>query len=139
MYGVKLEELVGKKVIAIYMNQEYLKFKTDGGNFVYGVDADCCSSSVFYDFYGVKNLLDNGKIIETKEVELEPVNIKPENDSTQCYGFQITTESKEFGAVTSVFSFRNYSNGYYGGSLTTEDPAREVTPEITDDVIEIKD
>ena len=53
----------------------------------------------------------------------------------QKYGYAITTESEQFGEMTSVFSFRNSSNGYYGGWMySTED--REVSPEITDDIIE---
>lgn len=136
------QKLVGKKVLKIYMNEDYLKFKTDKGNVTYSVYGECCSRSVFYDFYGVKKLLKNGPIIEVKEVELTADDKKlnrldEENsqDSTSCYGFQIITEDKLLGPVTSVFSFRNYSNGYYGGSLEL-DSEREVLPEIIDDVIE---
>lgn len=142
MYGEDyLKELVGKKVEKIFMSKSLLKFETDKGVVAMGVDGDCCSSSEFYDFYGVKNLLENGAVTEVKSVELkgdEQKNIDPANDCTQCYGYQITTESKEFGPVTSVFSFRNYSNGYYGGSLCGASD-KDTAPEITDDVIELKD
>lgn len=132
-----LEVLVGKTIKKIFFNERNLKFETDDGNFCYGVDGDCCSDSVFYDFYGVKNLLNNGKVLSVKEVALtadDKEDKKMYQESMQAYGYQLTTESKEFGEVTSVFSFRNYSNGYYGGSLVV-DTDKEVAPEITDDVI----
>lgn len=129
------EKLVGKTVKKIFMNPEFLKFETDDGNFCFGVEGDCCSNSYFYDFYGVKNLLENGKITEVKEVSLDSHELSY-GDLIQCYGFQLTTEHPEFGPVTSVFSFRNHSNGYYGGWMH-DVPDREVLPEITDDVIEL--
>ena len=135
------QKLVGKKVLRIYMNEDFLKFETDKGNVVFGVDGDCCSASVFYDFFGVKKLLNNGAITEVKEVELTKddkadKNLERFEDSVECYGYQITTEDKELGLVTSVFSFRNYSNGYYGGSLEEAPDDKIVLPEITDDVYE---
>ena len=136
----ELQDLIGKKVKRLFLNDQFLKFETDNGDFTYAVDGDCCSHSYFYDFYGVKNLLENGAIKEIKEVELNPTDLlakKDDYDSISVYGFQITTESEEYGDVTSVFSFRNSSNGYYGGSISKcED--REVSPEIKDDVHEVK-
>lgn len=139
MYGNKLEELKGRKITKIYFNQMYLRFETEGGpTYTFTVDADCCSSSYFYDFYGVKNLLDNGPVTEVKEVELKDSDIKEsDGEYIQVYGFQLTTESKEFGPVTSVFSFRNSSNGYYGGSLVDSSFEGEL-PEIKEDVVEVK-
>lgn len=137
----ELQDLVGRKVNKIFLNSTYLKFVTDKGDLVYGVDGDCCSVSYFYDFYGVKNLLENGIVKEIKTVELDPTDLKIKNkndfDSISVYGYQITTESKDYGDVTSVFSFRNSSNGYYGGSIEKVSD-REVLPEVTDDVIKVK-
>jgi hypothetical protein len=122
------KELIGHKVEAIKMNKEYLVFKTDKGVIAYGVDGDCCSHSYFYDFYGVENLLKNGEIKNVTAVNLLEGDfnstrvINPieqtyiNNGELKLYGFQITTEG-EFGEVTSVFSFRNSSNGYYGGGM----------------------
>lgn len=139
----ELQSLVGKKIRKIFLNDSFLKFETDQRPLTYGVEGDCCSHSYFFDFYGVKKLLENGPVTEVKEVELKQGdnNAKSDddcvNDCIQCYGYQITTESKEFGPQTSVFSFRNSSNGYYGGSIfATND--QEVLPEITDDVSEVK-
>lgn len=134
-----LTQLIGKTIKKIFMNHKYLKFETNKGTIVYGVDGDCCSYSHFYDFYGIKNLLNNGPIITTQRIEIDSKTLlNPGDDHTEAYGFQLTTMSPEFGEVTSVFSFRNESNGYYGGSLTNEKNTIEVSPEITDDILEIK-
>ncbi len=139
--NTELKNLIGKKVTRIFISLDDLRFETDGGNFTYHVDGDCCSNSFFYDFYGVKNLLKNGKIIEIKTVELLPSDVAAFNangsDETKVYGYQITTESKDYGDVTSVFSFRNISNGYYGGGIQLTGN-KEGLPEIFDDVKEVK-
>ena len=151
-YGgeAKLDSLKGKIVKKIYMNYEFLKFETDLGDYVFGVSGDCCSSSYFYDFYGVKNLI-GGRIIDIQIVDIDSEKAEREAkaksilengynsiDSLACYGYQFTTHSEEFGDVTSVFSFRNESNGYYGGSLEDRSNDTLVEPEITEDVTEIK-
>jgi hypothetical protein len=140
------KKLLGKKVLRVFMNEDYLKFETDKGNVVYKVDGDCCSTSYFYDFFGVEHLINNGPIVEVKEVELHPSDIVDEDGSQKdkknsdssiaVYGYQLTTEHKDLGLVTSVFSFRNYSNGYYGGSLEEESDDRQVMPEIASDILE---
>lgn len=148
MYGEakeKMEEMIGASVKRIFITQDHLQFETDKGSFAFSVDGDCCSHSVFYDFYGVLNLLNNGKITEVKEVNLDPRD-KDYNDvrngydsqDIKIYGVQFTTESDEYGQMTSVFSFRNYSNGYYGGSLKVAPISVNPAGEITDDVTELK-
>lgn len=137
-----LKDLIGTVVNKLYVNIEYLKFETDKGNFVYTVVGDCCSCSFFYDFYGVENLLGR-KIKEVKEVELHPTDlfvIPDKGDCTAVYGFSITLEPKEgdfYGESTAVFSFRNESNGYYGGWIERVED-REVLPEVKNDVMEIE-
>lgn len=137
--GLTIEtDLPGKTARKIYMDEEFLKFETNGGSFVYTVEGDCCSRSLFYDFVGVKHLLRNGPVTAVKEVDLEPDEKSKgdvESGELKIYGYALTTESPEFGEQTSVFSFRNYSNGYYGGWMEAADD-REVSPEITDDVLE---
>lgn len=143
----ELEDLIGKKVVKIFLNNDYLKFETNEGSFTYRVDGDCCSISYFYDFYGVKNLLKGGKVKEVKEVELHPADlfvVPDKGDVTQVYGYSITVEPIEdaddywTGYRTAVFSFRNESNGYYGGYINKVEEDKEVLPEITEDVIEVK-
>lgn len=136
--NTELKDLIGKKVTNIFVNEEYLRFKTDNGTFTYQVSGDCCSHSYFYDFYGVKNLLENGVIKEIKSVELHPTDLLVnQNDYIQVYGYQITTESKDYGDVTSVFSFRNSSNGYYGGSIDKSSYEGNIS-ELFEDTQEIK-
>ena len=141
-----LKDLVGKKINRIFVNQKYLKFKTNEGNFTYTVLGDCCSNSFFYDFYGVRNLLEGGKIKEVKEVKLHPTDlfvIPDKGDNTSVYGFSITIELEEndyYRERTAVFSFRNESNGYYGGWIEKVQDIQDmkVFPEITEDIVEIK-
>lgn len=125
------KSLIGKTVEKIYMNEEYLTFVTDDGNVSFTVDADCCSYSYFFDFYGVANLLGK-KVTAFESVDLGPGDpgyrketfgdgdgYVPGGECIQVYGFRITTEHPLFGDVTAIFSFRNDSNGYYGGWLET--------------------
>lgn len=125
-----IQSLIGKRITQLFVSPEYFLFISDK-NVGYLVDlyADCCSSSFFYDFYGVKNLLENGPITEVKSVPLEVTDAvksdggwgmkdkTSEDIDIKAYGYQLTTIHPEFGEVTSVFSFRNYSNGYYGGEI----------------------
>jgi hypothetical protein len=133
----KLKELIGKKVRTIRMNEDWLVFETDKGNYAFTVEGECCSHSYFYDFYGVKNLLQNGEVLEVEEIELDvpDYTIKPENDEIEAYGYRLTTEHEYWGKKSSVFSFRNDSNGYYGGWMEHSETFPENIPEITDDTL----
>jgi hypothetical protein len=134
-----LDELVGKKIKQIFVNQYYLRFVTDDGTFGFTVEGDCCSNSVFYDFIGVKKLLINGPVISVKAIELHPDEEKDKNGTHECisvYGFELVTEHPDFGPMTSVLSFRNYSNGYYGGWMIERDTDQEL-PELLDDTTHI--
>lgn len=114
--------LIGKTITKIEMDLDWLRFTlSDGSKAVFGVYGDCCSESYFYDFINPQHLLNNGEILDIKQVELTLEEKKAtgykEVEEDQFYGYQFTTDHPEFGEVTSVFSFRNISNGYYGGSL----------------------
>ena len=68
-----LNKLVGKKITKIRMDEEFLVFETDdSGVHAFTVEGDCCSHSYFFDFYGVRQLLEGGKVTSTEEVELSP-------------------------------------------------------------------
>ena len=126
-----LDELTGHTIISIYMSEKYLVFNTKTRQVAYECEADCCSESVFYDFIGVKKLLKGNPIIATNEIPLQSFSFrnvkqwtKDRNKLQNCvevYGYEIITEDEKFGDVTSVFSFRNYSNGAYGGNLSLVD------------------
>jgi hypothetical protein len=140
MYGTNIDKvLLGKIVEKIYFNKENLQFLTDSGIHSYQVDGDCCSHSEFWDFYGVKTLI-GSRVISVESVELDPAtgSRRPDGDdeSTEYYGYKVVSENTEFGEVTAVFSFRNISNGYYGGSLQDSDSNEVKAPEITEDVLE---
>lgn len=140
-----LKELVGSKIQRIFFNENYLKFETDRGNFIYGVEGDCCSTSMFYDFIGVRKLLSQNIVTQVEAIDLyandivecdhEKQDRKSSDSEIQVYGYKITTLDPIWGEVTSVVSFRNYSNGYYGGWMECT-PDRPVSPEIFDDVLE---
>ena len=134
-----IQHLVGKKIQKVFMNEDCLKFETDRGNVIFTVEGDCCSHSYFHDFIGVKKLLENGHVVSAKEIELadaEDNTADTDGDYLQFYGFEIVTVHPTFGDQTSVFSFRNSSNGFYGGWMRYEEQDRNVQPEITDDVLE---
>ena len=132
------EKLIGSRIKRIFMNENHLKFETDKGDFSYTVEGDCCSQSVFHDFIGVKKLLSGNEVVSTKEINLGNVETDNKNyqESISVYGFEIVTDDPNFGEVTSVVSFRNYSNGYYGGWMQEESEDIDVRPEIFDDVLE---
>lgn len=129
-----LNQLVGATVKQIFMNENLLRFITDKGSCTFRVTGDCCSQSYFYDFIGVDKLLKNGaiKLIESILLD-EPQDIDAaKGEVVKAYGFRFITEDLEFGEVSSVMSFRNDSNGYYGGSLENV-LDQEVSPEIIQD------
>lgn len=132
-----IDNLVGKTVKAIYMDREILVFDTDQGKIGYGVEGVCCSISYLYDFHGVQKLLAGNQVVSTKYIDLETPTDEDaqKGDSVAAYGFEIVTHDPKYGDVTSVFSFRNDSNGYYGGSLhqlteVDEIPTRQLTEDF---------
>lgn len=131
---MSLNTLVGKTITRIRWNDDYLLFDTDGGPFGFWVDAECCSTSYFYDFYGVAHLLNNGPVISTRAIDL--ASHEADYADIQCYGFELVTNHPKWGEVTSVFSFRNSSNGYYGGSMNpcTAVPEDKLTDVVCDQV-----
>lgn len=140
--------LNGKTIERIYLNKTTLTFVTDAGSVSFAVVGECCSTSYFFDFYGVANLLGSA-VVDFEKVDLSPgdpgynkktyqtkpkgnpkgkaAKAAPSNLVTKVYGYRITTEHPVFGKVSSVLSFRNDSNGYYGGLM------KESTVHLTDE------
>lgn len=122
-------DLVGASINEIFMSDKFLTFQTDKGSISCQALGDCCSESYFYDFYGVKNLLENGPVVSFEEIDLSPGDpgYLPRGHEDehfgyfQVYGYRLTTVHPKFGEVSSVFSFRNVSNGYYGGWIEPVD------------------
>ena len=128
-----LKPLVGKIITQVQFDEDYLIFTTTDGIFSYGVEGDCCSTSYFHDFIGVEKLLKGNTVVSVRSIELDDVDTKDDWDVIQSYGYEIVTDDPTFGEVTSVFSFRNRSNGYYGGNLCHIDAYPTNTPTITQD------
>lgn len=137
------KNLITKTIEAIYMNADQLIFEVEDGYVSFVVDGDCCSYSTFYDFLGIKNIL--GKkvlVVEEIDVDISPKEIDDDdiNDSIEVYGFRIIVEDEVYGELTGVFSFRNFSNGYYGGSLEGGDlfsHIENLPPELLNDCLSI--
>jgi hypothetical protein len=139
--------LTGKTVREIWMNRDYLTFVTDDGPTTFTVYGDCCSDSFFFDFYGVGNVIDR-EVVAFEKVDLSPGDpgyhpetYEVENEGywveTEVYGYRLITEHERFGHVSAVLSFRNESNGYYGGWMEHTDavPAYEPENRVLADVI----
>ncbi len=132
-----MEQLIGTKIKKIYISDYKVVFKTNKGDFGFGTYGDCCSSTYIHDFIGVENLLKNGEVkmienifdIDKEHTEIEKVDA----ESTSWYGVRIVTEDPDFGEVSAVLSFRNESNGYYGGSLEPFDSLVKGLKEIKGD------
>jgi len=127
-----LDKLKQEIVSNIYMSEDRLIIQTKNKIALFTVWGDCCSNSYFYDFIGVKDLL-NKQIVSIEEVGLTPSDIiedpeysgckkdkKCSDEDIEVYGYQINYLDPKFGDRTAVFSFRNYSNGYYGGWMDGE-------------------
>lgn len=115
-----LERLVGRQIAKVKMNPEYIVFiDTTGQEFWYCCWGDCCSRSYFYDAYGINHLIHNGPVLGVETVEMaEPQDANAQaGEFVQAYGFRPITEHKMWRDVSTTFSFRNDSNGYYGGVM----------------------
>jgi hypothetical protein len=141
MYGKHyLEALLGKTVREIWMDRDNLTFVTEDGPVTYSVYGDCCSESFFFDFYGVNNVIER-EVVAFEKVDLSPgdpgyraetFEVKGDEEGwkeTEVYGYRITTEHEKFGHVSAVLSFRNESNGYYGGYMELTDHVPAYLPE----------
>lgn len=141
-----MKEIIGKTIKAIYLDEEYLTFETEEGDVItYSVDGDCCSKSVWYDFFGVESLIGK-KVKSVKNLELTDndwllkrlagYDKKNYQESISIYGVQIDFDGERWGDQTAVVSFRNYSNGYYGGGYGLEtDTKKRSNNQIFKDVL----
>lgn len=136
------DAIVGKTITGILFSEAYLTLETTEGDINLVVIGDCCSNSYFFDFYGVKNLL-RSKVIRFESVSLSPGDVGYHEETydvskvedtcignfVQVYGYRFITEHPLFGELTSVLSFRNESNGYYGGWMELTKKANHAVQE----------
>jgi hypothetical protein len=117
----KQADMVGCTINSIHRGDDYLYFTTDKGVFKFVVDADCCSHTWINDLTGVPNVL--GKQVTAVE-DIECASpIESDDELIRFYAKEFRTT----GGVLTV-SYRNSSNGYYGGSLDGPYMAETVPP-----------
>ena len=121
--------LKGKTIKNIYIdsreNPETLTFETTEGELIsFETEGDCCSHCWFADFFNIQALI-NEEVLGSYEIELEDYDYN--TDDGRCtqsedgiYGYKIYTKKG-----TAVLSFRDSSNGWYGGWINqTTDHSR---------------
>jgi hypothetical protein len=117
----KPAKLLGAIINAVWVSEcsETIYFEIEGYGLM-GFDAvgDCCSESWFADFLGVKSII-GSPVVRVSALDLEEAfkyNVndgRGRQDEDEVYGYLIEVENGGKG----VLSFRNSSNGYYGGWL----------------------
>lgn len=138
----EITNLTGRTVTEIRMTKRELAFVfEDGDARTFEVIGDCCSVSEWHDFHHPERLLEGRPITAVEELETQ--EDEQEDELTQVYGYRFTTEHPTFGPVSSVVSFRNYSNGYYGGWCEPGEPITreelDKMPLVTGTVIEAQE
>lgn len=117
--------LVGTRVRAVYLaaDQESMALQCDTAVFHGTCYSECCSHTYIYHISGIPALL-SAPVTAVRELTFSPRSLEGkareyamrhggwEQDVEIQYGVQIST-----AAGVCTIDFRNYSNGYYGGSL----------------------
>jgi hypothetical protein len=128
----EFKEIVGRTIKSVFIHEEYetemaIHTQEDDLYYIYKVVGDCCSYSMYYDFINVGNLLGQ-KILKVEPVSLNEAEYRePEWTSDgdylrKYYGFRFFTLGH-----CAVLSFRNSSNGYYGGEVEEPIIARSIS------------
>ncbi len=108
-----MKELINKKIENIYVTESELLFETEDSFIKYHVNADCCSNSYYSEIMHPDSIL---KHVVTSIEELEEECGEPTiQNSDTLYGYKISSDKQE-GLSNCIITFRNSSNGYYGGS-----------------------
>lgn len=121
-YGREMTALVNHTVRAVWWSEDIVTFVTDAGTASYEVEGDCCSTSYFHDLIGLEKLL-SGPVVSVNQVPLLESDVTltcaccKNGEVVAAYGYQIVVEHPVWGEVTCALSFRNDSNGYYGGMM----------------------
>jgi uncharacterized protein (TIGR02996 family) len=105
--------LVGRTVRQVKFNGDHLlTLLTDEGPIGYRAEGDCCSWSWYYRILNPENLIDQ-KVVAVSEGrtdDVDPNDGLGQQEDDQVYGYCLMTAK---GATE--ITFRNSSNGYYGG------------------------
>ena len=119
------KNLVGHVINDIFIGsgEDYFLFKGPKIDLcLYGY-GDCCSETWFSDVYNADNLRGH-EIISVDEIDSGETDKEPERSRQECdnvYGIRIRTEKG-----TCVLTYRNSSNGYYGGSALVVEKSEDV-------------
>ncbi len=144
-YGIDTEDIkeaiVGKIITAIRFDEQTLIIEFGDEYLSLGVEGDCCSGSYFYDFYCADKIVGK-KVEDFVDIDLDPTDLKIHDndgyDVIAVYGYKIICEPNDDyynTSNTAVFSFRNSSNGYYGGYLVNGVAYNKSIPEIKEDTV----
>lgn len=121
--------------LAVNADSTEMFFKlSSGATYCQTLEGDCCSETWFSDVYNFSALI-NSLVLSVEKIDLTDYNTedgRSRQAEDQVYGVKLTTSK---GSTT--IAFRNSSNGYYGGNLSTFTPHTGPLPEgskrITDD------
>ncbi len=115
--------LVGRKILAISTDFDtWLSFVDDKGSvFPFSLQADCCSHTWFFRFLNIDKVLG--------EVVVGVAEGRPDVDAEDGHGTQEYDSVYNYCLLTAKggmeITFRNSSNGYYGGWIRQETEAPE--------------
>jgi len=102
--------------IAVTRDEGGLILHTDGGDVVWGTDADCCSETWFADIIGLNAILGH-EVLAVTLIQPEPGTRAADEGRTR----QESDTIDGVALITAVghceIFWRNSSNGWYGGSI----------------------
>lgn len=113
-------QLLNKKITKLLINEEkdLISFHIEGADpLVFEIYGDCCSRSWIEHITGIDNLIGH-TIIDGEEIDLGEITGADKNEDTdylQKYSLKLITDKGYF-----ELEYRNDSNGYYGGSILSE-------------------
>jgi len=113
--SVELFELVGRTILGVFVarDDESICFATDGGVFAWHTSADCCSETWIADITGFEAL--RGSVVTgVEDMPLVVQDDRCRQESDEFYGIEIRTLRGR-----AHLAYRNSSNGYYGGNLSS--------------------
>lgn len=115
--AANFKPLIGESIVGVAINTrgDAMEFKLESGNYItFHVEGEWWTSSYFHDFIGISAIF-NSPIQAINSIELTDEahkDLETEYEAIKFYGYRFQTET-----ASAVLSFRNESNGYYGGYL----------------------
>ena len=116
-----LTDMVAGKAYSRIMVSDYqMALQHESGWILLDTEAECCSDTWFAEVIKAKDIM--GKTIkQVEELRLHECEVKDDGRGSQdvdlIYGYKLRAEDGSFCLIT----FRNSSNGYYGGSVSARE------------------